>query len=89
MVVCSFLKTTEVLENIQFEHMSGYPIFWFMITKKQLSKGKHSDSQIFLKTERLDLQMMANNSTRWYSFKKQHEKMVAILINDLYLIFFK
>ena len=40
----------------------------------------HSDGQIFLKTQRLDLQMVANNSTRWNSFKKQHEKLVAILI---------
>ena len=40
----------------------------------------HSDGQIFLKTQRLDLQMVANNSTRWNSSKKQHEKLVAILI---------
>ena len=50
------------------EYMPGYPIFWFMIRK------------IFLKTQRLDLQMVANNSTRWNSSKKQHEKLVAILI---------
>ena len=62
------------------EYMPGYPIFWFMIRKKWFSNGKHSDGQIFLKTQRLDLQMVANNSTRWNSSKKQHEKLVAILI---------
>ena len=42
--------------------MTVYSTFWFMIRKKRFSNCKHSDSQIFLKTERLNLQMVANNS---------------------------
>ena len=44
--------------------MAGYPAFQFMIKKKSFSNGKYSDSRIFLKTRRLRLQVMANNSTR-------------------------
>ena len=43
--------------------MAGYPTFWFMIKKKWFSNGKHSYSQIFLKTQRLGLQVVDNNST--------------------------
>ena len=60
-----------------------------MTRKKWFSNGKHSDSQIFLKTQRLHLQMVVNNSIAWNSSKKQHEKLVAILINYVYMIFLK
>ena len=39
--------------------MLGYPTFWFMIRKKCFSEGKQSDSQIFLKNQRIGLQMAA------------------------------
>ena len=37
--------------------------------------------QIFLKTQRSNLQMVADNNTGQNSSKKQYEKLVAILIN--------
>ena len=42
--------------------MSGYPSFWFMIRKKAFLNDKYSDGQIFLKIQRLDIQMVASNS---------------------------
>ena len=45
-----------------YGYIPEYSTFWFMIRKKWFSNCKRSDSQIFLKTQRLNLQMVANNS---------------------------
>ena len=43
--------------------MPEYPTFWFMIRKKWFSNSKQSDSQILLKTQKLNLQIVDSNNT--------------------------
>ena len=43
--------------------MPEYPTFWIMIRKKWFSNGKQSDSQILLKTQKLNLQIVDSNNT--------------------------
>ena len=61
--------------------MAGYQTFWFMIRKKRLSNGKHSDSQIFLTTYRLGLQVVANNS----KILPKHETLEQYNIDKFYV----
>ena len=59
-----------------------------MIRKKWFSNGKHLDNQIFFKTERLGLQVVANNSIYQVKFFQKAALEVGsntILINYLYI----
>ena len=63
-VFCSFLRQQNFWKIYSINIYGRVSNFLIYDQKKVILNGKHSDCQIFLKTQRLGLQVVANNSTR-------------------------